>query len=109
METKTINVTVANNLNAIVKGGTNVNARVRFTSPNLSPSYETPQISGGRGYGSFQLKFDTDAPKLTIGVGANTLPPPHNLTIDVPVNAVALNVDLQGTHNGQIDIQYKFQ
>ncbi len=107
MSTRTINVNVGNNLNAIVKGGTNVNARANFNFPNFKP-YETPEIPGGRGFGPFQLKFDTSAPDLTIGVGANHLPPATDLKIDVPTNAVALSVDLQGTHNGRIDIQYKF-
>lgn len=106
---RTISVTVGNNLNAIVKDGTNVDAGVGFNSHDLSAPYNTPAIAGGHSFGPFQLKFDADHIKVTISAGANTLGKAPETTVEVPAGAVDLAVDLQGTYNGKIDIQTIFK
>jgi hypothetical protein len=108
MSLKTITVTVGNNLNAIVKDGTNVNAVVSF-QPNGIQKVSTPQISGGGGSAPFSLNFDSNELQLTINAYANTLGNAPEVIVPIPLDATSLSVDLEGTHNGKIDIETSFK
>jgi len=107
MSVKIINVLVGNNLNAIVKGGKNVNAVVTLKPKDAMPQ-TTPQIPGGRGYGPFSLEYNSQELELTISVYANHLGSAETIVV-IPVNANTLSIDLEGTHNGKIDIQTSFK
>jgi hypothetical protein len=106
MSLKTINVTIGNNLNAIVKDRTNVNAVATFL-PEDALTYKTPQIAGGHGYGPFKLEYNTDHLTLNIDVYANNLGSSETI-VTIPLNASELSIDLQGTYNGKIDIETNF-
>lgn len=107
MSVKVINVSVGNNLNAIVKDGKNVDAGVIFSPEDVLP-FSTPSIKGGHGYGPFKLEYNSQHLGLIISVGANTLGDAKT-EIKIPVNANELSVNLEGSYNGKIDIQTSFK
>lgn len=107
MDVKNIDVKISNNLNAIVKGGTNVNAVVTLKPKDAMP-HTTPEIAGGRGNGPFTLEYNPHKLELVISVYANNLGPAERIVI-IPLNADTLSIDLEGTHNGKIDIQTSFK
>ncbi|WP_299105810.1 hypothetical protein [uncultured Tenacibaculum sp.] len=106
MSIKTTNVKVGNNLNAIVKGGDNVNAVVHFF-PKDALELSTPQIAGGGIYGPIKLESNSHDSQLTIKVHANKLGDAQ-IETNIPANANELYVNLEGTYNGEIDIQCTF-
>ncbi|MFY7670723.1 hypothetical protein ACOSP6_06505 [Tenacibaculum sp. MEBiC06402] len=107
MSIKSLNVTVANNLNAIVKDGKNVNAVLTFY-PDDALEASTPQIGGGQSYNLPKgLEFNTDNPKMRIHLHANRFGD-MDVFKEIPVNAKELYINLQGTYNGEADIECNF-
>ena len=108
MSVKIINVSVGNNLNAIVKDKTNVDAVVTFKPSDILP-FSTPEIRGGQGYGPFKLEYNTNNTELVISTFANTLGEAPDKIVEIPLDSNDLVVNLEGTYNGKIDIQTTFK
>lgn len=107
MSIKHLNVTIGNNLNAIVKGGKNVDAVLTFY-PEDALQAGTPEIAGGQSYTlPKDLEFNSDTPKLRIHLHANRFGD-MDVFKEIPVNAKKLYINLEGTYNGEADIECTF-